>query len=239
LRRGRKSMDRHCGKVIEAKPTLGQISPSEAAWAPADRPGGDLATIWPLPTRGKQRSQRNQVCVRINGGKTAGRERQASSASSLRDRIGPPGRKLGMRAAVAFGQGRRSEILMSIFASPGRRPQDARDTSPSGPAAAATEPDGRWQSRQMARRADGNSRLEQRRVRVKDAELLSGPSGPLLLAAGFQRFASSSSTSAWHRSGAHQILLVNDIINVAAQGVMFMTIIYSMRDRNAGFAAPC
>jgi hypothetical protein len=27
-------MDRHCGKVIEAKPTLGQISPSEAAWAP-------------------------------------------------------------------------------------------------------------------------------------------------------------------------------------------------------------
>src|SRR5579864_3771352 len=34
LRRGRKSMDRRCGKVIEAKPTLGQISPSEAAWAP-------------------------------------------------------------------------------------------------------------------------------------------------------------------------------------------------------------
>ena len=27
-------MDRRCGKVIEAKPTLGQISPSEAAWAP-------------------------------------------------------------------------------------------------------------------------------------------------------------------------------------------------------------
>jgi hypothetical protein len=47
-----------------------------------------LATIWPLPTRGQQRSQRNQVCLRINGGKTAGGERQASSASSRRNRIG-------------------------------------------------------------------------------------------------------------------------------------------------------
>src|SRR5580700_3796025 len=88
LRRGRKSMDRRCGKVIEVQPTLGQISPSEAAWAPADRPGGDLAIIWRLPTRGQQRSQRNQVCVRINGGKTAGREQQASSTSSLRNRSG-------------------------------------------------------------------------------------------------------------------------------------------------------
>jgi hypothetical protein len=34
LRRGRKSTDRHCGKVIEAQPPLGQISPSEAAWVP-------------------------------------------------------------------------------------------------------------------------------------------------------------------------------------------------------------
>jgi hypothetical protein len=37
-RRGRKSTVRHCGKVIEAQPTLGQISPSEAARVPADRP---------------------------------------------------------------------------------------------------------------------------------------------------------------------------------------------------------
>src|ERR1700674_2791166 len=97
-------MDRRCGKVIETKPTLGQISPSEAAWAPADRPGGDLATIWPLPTRGQQRSQRNQVCIRINGGKTAARERQASSASSLRKPTRPPGRGLRMRAAADFRQ---------------------------------------------------------------------------------------------------------------------------------------
>src|ERR1700730_15956581 len=44
-RRGRKSTDRHCGKVIEAKPTLRQISPSEAAMAPADRPRGELVAI--------------------------------------------------------------------------------------------------------------------------------------------------------------------------------------------------
>src|SRR5579864_9684379 len=34
LRRGRKSTDRRCGKVIEAQAPLGQISPSEAAWVP-------------------------------------------------------------------------------------------------------------------------------------------------------------------------------------------------------------
>ena len=81
-------MDRRCGKVIEAKPTLGQISPSEAAWAPRGQTGRRLDDQWPPPTRGQQRSQRNQVCVRINGGKTAGRERQVSSASSRRNRIG-------------------------------------------------------------------------------------------------------------------------------------------------------
>jgi hypothetical protein len=46
-------------------------------------------------------------------------------------------------------------------------------------------------------------------------------------------FASCNSRSPWHGNGAHQVLLVNDVINVAAQGVMSMTIIYSKRDRNA------
>jgi hypothetical protein len=69
-----------------------QISPSEAAWAPADRPGGDLATIWPLPTRGQQRSQRNQVCVRVNGGKRAENDRllphvRCETQSALLERI--------------------------------------------------------------------------------------------------------------------------------------------------------
>src|SRR6267154_6813364 len=89
LRRGRKSMDRRCGKVIEAKPTLGQISPSEAAWAPRGQTGRRLDDHWPPPTRGQQRSQRNQVCLRINGGKTAGGERQAFSASSQRTESAP------------------------------------------------------------------------------------------------------------------------------------------------------
>src|SRR5579864_3405547 len=88
LRRGRKSMDRRCGKVIEAKPTLGQISPSEAAWAPRGQTARRLDDhLAPFDKRAPG-SQRNQVCVRINGGKTAGRERQASSTSLRRDRIG-------------------------------------------------------------------------------------------------------------------------------------------------------
>jgi hypothetical protein len=108
-------MDRRCGKVIEAKPTLGQISPSEAAWAPADRPGGDLAIIWRLPTRGQQRSQRNQVCVRINGGKTAGREQQASSTSSLRNRSGLLEENLQCEPRRLSAN--HSELPMPIFAS--------------------------------------------------------------------------------------------------------------------------
>src|SRR5580704_14552573 len=42
--------------------------------APRSDREGDLATIWPLPTSGQQRSPCNQVCIRINGGKTAGKE---------------------------------------------------------------------------------------------------------------------------------------------------------------------
>jgi hypothetical protein len=45
LRGGRKSTDRHCGNVIEAQPTLGQISPSEAASAPRGQTAGDFTTV--------------------------------------------------------------------------------------------------------------------------------------------------------------------------------------------------
>src|SRR6516162_4208180 len=40
-------MDRHCGKVIEAQPTLGQIGPSEAAWAPRGQTARRLDDRWP------------------------------------------------------------------------------------------------------------------------------------------------------------------------------------------------
>ena len=153
-------MDRRCGKMIEAKPTLGQISPSEAAWAPADRPGGDLVSICPLPTRGQQRSRRNQVCVRINGGKTAGRERQASSASSLRNRSGLLEENFEWDPRQLSAND--SELLMPIFASPvaGER---CEAMSPFGRDAPGTElaDDGspvQWQGQ------DENSRLEQRRI---------------------------------------------------------------------------
>src|ERR1700676_469343 len=116
LRRGRKPMDRRGGKVIEAKPPLGQISPSEAAWAPRGQTGRRLDDQWPPPTRGQQRSQRNQVCVRINGGNTAGRERQASSASSRRNRIGLLAENVECKPPRISAND--SELLMPIFASP-------------------------------------------------------------------------------------------------------------------------
>jgi hypothetical protein len=52
-RRGRKSTDRHCGKVIEAQPTLGQISPSEAAMAPRGQTERRVGDYWGLLTRGE------------------------------------------------------------------------------------------------------------------------------------------------------------------------------------------
>src|SRR6516162_960899 len=64
--------DRHCGKVIEAQPTLGQIRPSEAAWAP---PRGQtmrrLDDHRALRTRGRKCRARNPARLRVNGGKTA------------------------------------------------------------------------------------------------------------------------------------------------------------------------
>jgi hypothetical protein len=52
-RRGRKSTDRRCGKVIEAQPTLGQISPSEAAMAPRGQTERRVGDYWGLLTRGE------------------------------------------------------------------------------------------------------------------------------------------------------------------------------------------
>jgi hypothetical protein len=64
-------MDRRCGKVIEAKPTLGQISPSEAAMVPPRIDRERLDDRPDLLTRVRDSTSRNQVRVRIKGGKTA------------------------------------------------------------------------------------------------------------------------------------------------------------------------
>src|ERR1700730_8475390 len=122
LRRGRKSMDRRCGNVIEAKPTLGQISPSEVAWAPRGQTGRRLDDQRPPPTRGQQRSQRNQVCLRINGGKTAARERQA--LPHLRSETESASWKnTSMRAAAAFGQRFRTPDAELRVAGHGSKPR--------------------------------------------------------------------------------------------------------------------
>ena len=70
-RRGRKLTDRYCAKVIEAQPTLGQISPSEAATVPPQTDRERLDDRRKLLTRGRTTMVRNQVRVRINGDKTA------------------------------------------------------------------------------------------------------------------------------------------------------------------------
>jgi hypothetical protein len=70
-RRGRKSIDRRCGKVIEAQPTLGQISPSEAAWAPPRTDHEETDERRPFWTRGRKHPAENQVRFRVNGGETA------------------------------------------------------------------------------------------------------------------------------------------------------------------------
>ena len=81
-RRGRKSTDRHCGKVIEAQPTLGQISPSEAAMAPPRIDRERLDDRRELLTRGRDPTARNQVRIRINGGKTAAANNLVSPKST-------------------------------------------------------------------------------------------------------------------------------------------------------------
>jgi hypothetical protein len=55
------------------------------------------------------------VCVRINGGKTAGRERQASSASSLLNRSGLLEENFECEARQLSAND--SELLMPSFAS--------------------------------------------------------------------------------------------------------------------------
>jgi len=52
-------------------------------------------------------------------------------------------------------------------------------------------------------------------------------------------FASRFSRSPWQGFGEQKALLVNDVINVAAQGVMSMIIIYFVRDRTVDLPAPC
>jgi hypothetical protein len=49
----KKVSGRHCGKVIEAEPPLGQINPSEAACAPRGQTARSLDDRWPRPTRGQ------------------------------------------------------------------------------------------------------------------------------------------------------------------------------------------
>jgi hypothetical protein len=83
-RRGRKSTDRRCGKVIEAQPTLGQISPSEAAWAPRGqtvRRLDDRRLFW---TRGRDHPAQNYARVRIHGGETVDETKDRLPPASLR-----------------------------------------------------------------------------------------------------------------------------------------------------------
>ena len=117
LRRGRKSMDRHCGKVIEAQPTLGQISPSEAAWAPrgqtARRLDDHLAASDKRAAAFAAESSARSHQRRQNGGqRTTGSlpifDAKPESASWKKTKNASGG---------GFSQGRRSEFLMPRFVS--------------------------------------------------------------------------------------------------------------------------
>src|ERR1700674_4616285 len=78
-RRGRKSTDRHCGKVIEAKPTLGQISPSEAAMAPGGQTERRVGDYRGLLTRGET-TRRGIACAFAS----AAAKRRVSTTGSFR-----------------------------------------------------------------------------------------------------------------------------------------------------------
>jgi len=110
-RRGRKSTDRRCGKVIEAQPTLGQISPSEAAMAPRGQTERRVGDYWGLLTRGRDDTAWNRVRVRISGGKTAAEKERLLPHLRPRDRV--------LRSGEAIGH--REDALVRWSSAPARR----------------------------------------------------------------------------------------------------------------------
>jgi hypothetical protein len=125
LRGGRKSMDRRCGKVIEAKPTLGQISPSGAAWAPRGQTGRRL------DDHGRLRQEGNSVrsAIKCAFASTAAKRRAENDRllPHLRSETESASRKkFRVRAAAAFGQRFRAPEAELRVAGHGSKPRGPR-----------------------------------------------------------------------------------------------------------------
>src|ERR1700676_4665031 len=87
LAQGKKADGPPLREVIEAQPTLGQISPSEAAMAPRGHTERRVGDYRGLLTRGRDCTAWNRVRVRVNGGKPAATNERLVPHLRRRDRV--------------------------------------------------------------------------------------------------------------------------------------------------------
>lgn len=117
--RGRKSLGRRCGQVIEAEPALGQIRPSEVRVARPERAHGETGGNRLRDARGRTQSAQKDLRWRINGDAAGSPERSRPRFAFARKPVASP-RGKSMRIH------RRAHCRSDIIRAEGRRASRVR-----------------------------------------------------------------------------------------------------------------